>query len=88
MTSEKDIDVAVPGIDPAWWRGMTQRRFSRRQALGATGASVLAMMLAGEGEAVASTSATLGSASWWKGQKLHHQVNFANWPYYSDVRAG
>ncbi len=76
------------GIDPALWRGMTQRRITRRQALGATGAGLIAMLMAGEGGAAAATSGTLGSASWWKGQKLHHEVNFANWPYYIDVLAG
>ena len=88
MTNEMSNQTGGQGIDPALWRGMTQRRFSRRQALGATGAGLMALLLAGEGEAAAATSAKLGSAGWWKDQKLHHVVNFANWPYYIDVLAG
>jgi spermidine/putrescine transport system substrate-binding protein len=29
-----------------------------------------------------------GSPAWWAKQKLHHTVNFANWPYYIDVLKG
>ena len=29
-----------------------------------------------------------GTAAWWAKQKLHHTVNFANWPYYIDVLKG
>ena len=29
-----------------------------------------------------------GSAPWWAKQKLHHTVNFGNWPYYIDVLSG
>ncbi|HEY5304565.1 MAG TPA: spermidine/putrescine ABC transporter substrate-binding protein [Acidimicrobiales bacterium] len=88
MTNDDNNQIGGEGIDPALWRGMTQRRFSRRQALGATGAGLISLLLAGEGEAAAATSGKLGSASWWKSQKLHHVVNFANWPYYIDVLSG
>src|ERR1019366_9087265 len=27
-------------------------------------------------------------STWWKKQKLHHELNFANWPYYIDVLKG
>ena len=30
----------------------------------------------------------VGTAAWWAKQKLHHTVNFANWPYYIDVLNG
>jgi spermidine/putrescine transport system substrate-binding protein len=77
-------------IDPSFFRGLTQQRFSRRQALtaGAGVASSLLMMSGGSAGASALPNAKIGTASWWKKQKLHHEVNFANWPYYIDVLNG
>jgi spermidine/putrescine transport system substrate-binding protein len=77
-------------IDPALWRGMTQRRFTRRQAMGFAGAGLTSALLATYGGTAvqAGASSVIGSAKWWKKQKLHHVVNFANWPYYIDVLAG
>jgi len=80
-------------IDPSFWRGLTQRRLSRRQVLGAAGVGFAAssFMFSGmESSAFASTlpNAHVGTKSWWKRQKLNHQVNFANWPYYIDVLNG
>ena len=34
------------------------------------------------------TAGGVGTAAWWAKQKLHHTVNFANWPYYIDVLKG
>jgi spermidine/putrescine transport system substrate-binding protein len=87
--------------DPALWRGLTSRRLSRRgllraggltgaataaaSVLGASGLSaVLAACGGGQPEAAAASDA-VGSARWWRRQKLHHTVNFANWPDYIDV---
>ena len=40
-----DEQVTNPGIDPSFWRGMTQPRISRRQALGFAGAGALSTLL-------------------------------------------
>src|SRR6266700_3587018 len=87
-----------PAIDPAIWRGLTQRRVSRRQMLASAGAGAgalgLSAFLAACGVKGATTSGHtvkaggVGSASWWAKQKLHHTVNFGNWPYYIDVLSG
>ncbi|MHB1209389.1 MAG: hypothetical protein ACYC1I_06735, partial [Acidimicrobiales bacterium] len=80
------------GIDPSFIRGMTERRFSRRQALTATGgtfASGLFLAACGSSKTTNNSGkSVLGSSEWWKSQKLHHTLNFANWPYYIDVLAG
>src|SRR5579859_700723 len=82
------------GIDPSIWRGLTQRRLSRRQMLASAGAGGVAAFLAACGVKGATTAGHttkaggVGSASWWTKQKLHHTVNFANWPYYIDVLNG
>ncbi|HUZ40357.1 MAG TPA: hypothetical protein VMU68_03065, partial [Acidimicrobiales bacterium] len=74
-------EQANPGIDPSFWRGLTQPRISRRQALGYAGAGALSTLL-WDGVAGASSlpNASMGTKAWWKKQKLHHTVNFANWP--------
>jgi spermidine/putrescine transport system substrate-binding protein len=88
-----------PQMDPSIWRGLTQRRVSRRQMLASAGAGAgmlgLSAFLAACGVkgATATGGATtkpggVGSASWWAKQKLNHTVNFANWPYYIDVLSG
>src|SRR5262252_2452290 len=85
-------------IDPSIWRGMTQRRMSRRQMLraagtgaGALGVSAFLAACGVKGATAAAPSTKpggVGSASWWAKQKLHKTVNFANWPYYIDVLKG
>jgi spermidine/putrescine transport system substrate-binding protein len=77
-------------IDPALWRGMTQRRFTRRQTLGLSGVGLASLILAACGSpSTPKTSAkVVGSSSWWQAQKLNHVVNFANWPYYIDLLSG
>ena len=72
------------GVDPAIWRGLTQPRISRRTALGTGLALGLTALLAES----AGAASSMGSSSWWAGQKLHRVVNFANWPLYIDVLAG
>jgi spermidine/putrescine transport system substrate-binding protein len=86
-------------IDPSIWRGMTQRRMSRRQMLraagtgaGALGVSAFLAACGVKGATVAGGSSPkpggVGSPSWWAKQKLNHTVNFGNWPLYIDVLKG
>ena len=78
-------------MDPSFWRGLTQPRVTRRQALGLAGAGLASSVLMGADASFAGAAlpnAKVGTPSWWKKQKLHHQLNFANWPYYIDVLKG
>jgi spermidine/putrescine transport system substrate-binding protein len=99
----KDLEGPQPEqyspIDPAIWRGMTQPRISRRQLLTSAGAGAGALGLTAflaacsvKGNASAVSGSTpaggIGTSAWWANQKLHHTVNFANWPYYIDVLKG
>jgi spermidine/putrescine transport system substrate-binding protein len=80
--------------DPAWIRGMTQRRLSRRDVLRFAGAGAGALGLSsvlaacgveGEGTTPPSPAATgEGSAEWWSQQQLANVCNFTNWPAYID----
>ncbi len=88
MTNQDD-----PRIDPAWLRGMTQRRLSRRELLRYTGAGAGGLGLAAlldacgiSGPATSPQPAGLGSPSWWSQQKKTGQVDFANWGYYIDKK--
>ncbi len=83
-----------PAMDPAVWRGLTARRIGRRGLLagvaGAGAAAGLSGLLAACGaqpQTVAATD-TVGTPAWWGKQRLHHIVNFANWPAYIDVLNG
>ena len=81
--------------DPAFLRGLTQSRFSRRQFVraGATAAAV-----AGFGSALSAcgiagtrdTGAPAGFdwASWWAKQQKHGVLDWANWPLYIDTSHG
>ena len=78
-------------IDPSFLRGLTQRRLSRRQALTAGAGLASSLFLAsGASASIANAlpNAGVGTKSWWAKQKLNHNVNFANWPYYIDVLKG
>jgi spermidine/putrescine transport system substrate-binding protein len=85
-------------IDPAMWRGLTQRRLSRRNVLRSAGAGAGALGVGAFLAACGVKGATVnqntqssngpGSPAWWAKQKLHHTVNFGNWPYYIDVLHG
>ncbi|HEY2313257.1 MAG TPA: spermidine/putrescine ABC transporter substrate-binding protein [Streptosporangiaceae bacterium] len=94
-------DSAIdPAADPAIWRGLTSRHLSRRGLLRAGGLAAgaaavaggagLSGLLAGCGNAApaAAVTDTVGSTAWWSKQRLHHTVNFANWPDYIDVLSG
>ena len=98
MTDELDPSH----IDPSLWRGLTQPRYSRRQMLkyGGMGAGTLGLaaflaacgtkgaLPAGGASGAKLPNAGVGTASWWSKQTLHHQLQFANWPYYIDVSHG
>jgi len=81
--------------DPSIWRGLTQRRVSRRGLFRAGGASAAASLLGAAGlsgflaacgvQPAASATDPVGSPAWWRKQKLHYTVNFANWPDYIDT---
>jgi spermidine/putrescine transport system substrate-binding protein len=100
MSEEADVQPEQPpGVDPSILRGMTMRRFSRRELLRATGIGVGALSAGaileacGGGSSSGTQAAAVskdgpGSAAWWSKQKLHHTVNFANWPLYIDVLNG
>lgn len=90
MSPEENNEVSPAGIDPAFWRGLTSQRISRRSVFGLLGAGAATVALASGGVDVpaAGAATAVGSAAWWKQQKLHHTVNFANWPYYIDVLKG
>lgn len=86
-----------PMGDPAILRGLTQRRISRRQLFrtAAAGATVLGLGALLEacgvqgGSSPGGGSASASTASFdWGAQTLHHQLNFANWPYYIDTHKG
>jgi spermidine/putrescine transport system substrate-binding protein len=84
----------LPRVDPAWLRGMTGKRLSRRQLFRYTGAGVgaygLAALLAAcgtEGERAPTTvePGGVGSPEWWADQQAGDVVNFTNWPAYIDI---
>lgn len=92
MSENEEFAFGPEGMDPAFWRGLTQRRVSRRgvmkvAGLGA-GASVILAACGSPSPAASSSKGAVGSANWWAKQKLHHLVDFANWPLYIDVLAG
>ncbi|HLI58215.1 MAG TPA: spermidine/putrescine ABC transporter substrate-binding protein [Solirubrobacteraceae bacterium] len=100
MSEESDIPPERPSpLDPSIVRGLTARRYSRRDVLraaglgvGALGAGALLEACGGTGSAAKPAARAVkgapGSAEWWSKQKLNHVVNFANWPLYIDVLNG
>ncbi|TMK60671.1 MAG: spermidine/putrescine ABC transporter substrate-binding protein [Actinobacteria bacterium] len=82
-----------PTIDPAFLRGLTQRRLSRRDLIRyagvGAGALSLSSILAACGVKSSGAAGSQSAAGFdWASQSLHHQLNFANWPYYIDVNHG
>jgi spermidine/putrescine transport system substrate-binding protein len=78
-------------VDPALFRGLTQRRLGRRDALRMGGVSALAMALAacgvkGSGTPKASAAAPDAVAKFWAGKTGTGKLNFANWPLYMDPK--
>lgn len=88
--SNSGEEIFGEGIEPSFWRGLTEPRLTRRQMLGVAGGGLAASLLGGEALASAASlpNKGIGTASWWSKQKLHHVVNFANWPLYIDALKG
>jgi len=93
--------MTEPNIDPALLRGLTEPRYSRRQilragAVGAGSVSLAAILAAcgtpavtgNNGAASSGAAGGVGTPAWWSKQKLTHELNFANWPYYIDTAHG
>jgi spermidine/putrescine transport system substrate-binding protein len=71
-------------------RGLTQRRFGRRDLLRAGGLSALGMTLAacgvkGKGKPAASVAPD-AITKYWSGKTKNGHVDFANWPLYMDPK--
>ena len=92
--SDEVLGNGGPVIDPALWRGLTQRRMSRRGALGVAGkgAGLLSMAALLASCGIAGSAERRGApvdwAAFWKDQKPTKQLNFANWPLYIDSEHG
>jgi spermidine/putrescine transport system substrate-binding protein len=76
-------------LDPALFRGLTQRRLGRRDAIRLSGLSALGLALAacgveGRGNPGASAPAADAVAKFWAGKTSNKKVDFANWPLYMD----
>jgi spermidine/putrescine transport system substrate-binding protein len=79
--------------DPSMLRGLTQRRFGRRDALRMSGLSALGMALAacgvkgqGQGKSSTASAAADAVANFWAGKTKKGHVDFANWPLYMDPK--
>jgi spermidine/putrescine transport system substrate-binding protein len=81
-------DDRVPAVDPAWLRGLTQRRLSRRDVLRiagvGSGAMAASSVLAACG--VSGGKAKQTTTSFWDGKTQTSHMTFANWPLYMDVK--
>lgn len=80
-----------PISDPAFLRGLTQRRFGRRDALrmagvSAFGAALSACGVKGQGKPAASAPAPDAVAKYWSDKTKNGHVDFANWPLYMDPK--
>lgn len=76
--------------DPSVLRGMTQRRFGRRDAMRLGGMSAMGAFLAacgveGQGKPQASVAPD-AVAKFWNGKVKNGTVDFANWPLYMDPK--
>ncbi|HVB51178.1 MAG TPA: spermidine/putrescine ABC transporter substrate-binding protein [Acidimicrobiales bacterium] len=89
MGVNEEGSIVNAGIDPSFFRGLVQQRLTRRQVLTAAGAGIAAFATRDlSSSAGAATTAKVGSKKWWTEQKLHHKVDFANWPLYIDAFNG
>jgi spermidine/putrescine transport system substrate-binding protein len=79
------------GHGPAMAR-LSRRALLRCAGMGGAAAGLSALLGAcGVKEAAETSSSSVagvGSAAWWARQRLHHVVNFANWPIYIDTLKG
>ncbi|GID28314.1 polyamine ABC transporter substrate-binding protein [Paractinoplanes brasiliensis] len=77
--------------DPSLLRGLTQRRFGRRDALRLSGLAALGGALAACGVQGQGTQAPVSAepdavAKFWNGKVKNGTLNFANWPLYMDPK--
>jgi spermidine/putrescine transport system substrate-binding protein len=72
-------------LDPAWLRGMTMPRVSRRDALRGAGLLGASAFLAACGVQGTSGDDTPQESGFWASQTLAKQLDFANWPLYMDT---
>jgi spermidine/putrescine transport system substrate-binding protein len=78
--------------DPAFIRGLTSRRLSRRDALRLSGISAATLALAAcgvkgqGGSATPTTPAADAVAKFWAGKTKNGKLDFANWPLYMDPK--
>jgi spermidine/putrescine transport system substrate-binding protein len=82
MSTERD---KLPDyMDPAFLRGLTQKRITRRTALQGAGAASLAAFLAACG--IGSKTQTVAHTNWvWNKATKTGVLDFANWPLYIDT---
>jgi spermidine/putrescine transport system substrate-binding protein len=79
-----DRDKLPDYMDPAFLRGLTQRRITRRTALQGAGAASLAAFLAACG--IGSKTQVAARQNWvWDKATKAGVLDFANWPLYMDV---
>jgi spermidine/putrescine transport system substrate-binding protein len=76
--------------NPSLFRGLTQSRLGRREALQLSGLGALGMALAacgvkGQGTPAASVAPD-AVAKYWTGKTKNGKVDFANWPLYMDPK--
>ncbi|HWD44538.1 MAG TPA: extracellular solute-binding protein, partial [Actinomycetota bacterium] len=72
-------------LDPAWLRGMTMPRISRRDALRGGALLSASALLAACGVEGTSGDDTPQESGFWASQTKAGQLDFANWPYYMDT---
>ena len=77
--------------DPSLVRGLTQRRFGRRDALrlsglGAMGAALAACGVQGQGTQAPPSAEPDAVAKFWDGKAKNGSLDFANWPLYMDPK--
>jgi spermidine/putrescine transport system substrate-binding protein len=72
-------------LDPAWLRGMTMQRISRRDALRGGAVLSASAFLAACGVQGTSGDDAPQASGFWASQTKAGQLDFANWPLYMDV---
>src|SRR6476661_2095706 len=81
MSTEKELPYYM---DPAFLRGLTQKRITRRSALQGAGFASMAAFLAACG--IGSKPTVVSHANWvWDKATKAGVLDFANWPLYIDV---
>ncbi|MDA3889261.1 MAG: spermidine/putrescine ABC transporter substrate-binding protein [Allgaiera sp.] len=87
MTDEKSPNKGFRLDDPAFIRGLTQPRLTRRGVLGAGAMGMAALAMPRFAHADSGAMPIPLDAKWekwWKQQKPTKELVFANWPYYID----